>query len=64
MRQKTIKIDEGKCNGCGLCIPKCHEGVIAIVDGKARMVRDIFCDKLGACVGHCPQGAVTIEWRD
>jgi ferredoxin len=62
-KRKIIKIDEEKCNGCGLCIPNCPEGAIQIIDGKARLISDLFCDGLGACIGHCPQGAITIEER-
>ncbi len=60
-KRKIIKIDEEKCNGCGLCIPNCPEGALQIIDGKARLISDLFCDGLGACIGHCPQGAITIE---
>ena len=60
-KRKIIKIDENKCNGCGLCIPNCPEGALQIIDGKARLVSDLFCDGLGACIGHCPQGAIIIE---
>lgn len=63
IKRKIIKIDESKCNGCGLCVPNCAEGALQIIDGKARLVSDIFCDGLGACLGHCPQGAITIEER-
>jgi len=63
VKRKIIKIDEKKCNGCGLCIPNCPEGAIQIIDKKARLVSDLFCDGLGACIGHCPQGAITIEER-
>ena len=62
-KRKIIRIDEKKCNGCGLCIPNCPEGAIQIIDKKARLVSDLFCDGLGACIGHCPQGAITIEER-
>lgn len=62
--RKIIKIDEEKCNGCGLCIPNCAEGALAIVDGKAKIVKDIFCDGLGACLGHCPQGALEVIERE
>ncbi len=62
--RKVIKIDEEKCNGCGLCIPNCPEGALQVIDGKARLISDLFCDGLGACLGHCPQGAITIEERD
>lgn len=62
--RKIIKIDEGKCNGCGLCIPNCPEGALRIIDGKARLISDLFCDGLGACIGHCPEGAITTEERE
>lgn len=58
-----IQIDEDKCNGCGQCIPKCVEGALQIVDGKARLIGDRLCDGLGACLGHCPQGALRIVKR-
>jgi len=63
-KRKIIKIDEDKCNGCGLCIPNCPEGALQIIDGKARLISDLFCDGLGACIGHCPQGAINIEERE
>jgi len=63
-KRKIIKIDEEKCNGCGLCIPNCPEGAIQLIDGKARLISDLFCDGLGACLGHCPQCAITIEERE
>lgn len=64
LKRKVIKIEQEKCNGCGLCIPNCPEGAIQIIDGKARLISDLFCDGLGACIGHCPQGAITIEERE
>ncbi|MCD6311604.1 MAG: 4Fe-4S binding protein [Elusimicrobia bacterium] len=63
-KRKIIKIDEEKCNGCGLCIPNCPEGALRVIDGKARLVSDLFCDGLGACLGHCPRGAITTEERE
>jgi len=62
--RKVVKIDEEKCNGCGACVPKCAEGALEIIDGKARLVSDKYCDGLGACLGECPQGAITIEERE
>jgi len=61
--RQIIKIDEAKCNGCGACVPACKEGVLKIIDGKARLVSEIYCDGLGACLGECPTGALTIETR-
>ncbi len=63
-KRKIIKIDEEKCNGCGLCIPNCPEGALRVIDGKVRLISDLFCDGLGACIGHCPQGAITVEKRE
>jgi len=63
-RRKIIRIDESKCDGCGLCASACAEGAIAMVDGKARLVSEIYCDGLGACLGECPRGAITIEERE
>jgi ferredoxin len=62
--RKIVGINEDKCDGCGLCIPACAEGALAIVDGKARLVSEVYCDGLGACLGECPQGAITIEERE
>lgn len=63
-KRKIIKINEEKCNGCGVCIPNCPEGAIKVIDGKARLISDIFCDGLGACIGHCPQDAISTEERE
>ena len=62
--RNIVKIDETKCNGCGLCVPSCAEGAIQITDGKAKLVKDIYCDGLGACLGKCPQDAITVIQRE
>jgi NAD-dependent dihydropyrimidine dehydrogenase PreA subunit len=64
MKRDIIRIDEEKCNGCGLCVPACAEGAIRIVDGKARLMADHLCDGLGSCLGHCPRNAITVEQRE
>ncbi len=61
--RKIIRIDEEKCDGCGLCVPSCAEGALQIIDGKAKLVSEIYCDGLGACLGECPQDAITMEER-
>ncbi|MBD5418244.1 MAG: ferredoxin [Desulfovibrio sp.] len=63
MLRPIIEIDEEKCNGCGKCILDCAEGALAIVDGKARLISDVYCDGLGACL-NCPQGALTLTTRE
>ena len=64
MLRKIIKIDEEKCNGCGLCANACHEGAIGMVDGKAKLLRDDYCDGLGDCLPVCPTNAISFETRE
>lgn len=64
MLRKIIKIEEDKCDGCGVCVPSCAEGALQVIDGKVRLISDLFCDGLGACLGECPHNALTIEERE
>lgn len=64
MIRQVIKIDEEKCNGCGLCVNACHEGAIGLVHGKAKLMRDDYCDGLGDCLPSCPTGAISFEQRE
>ena len=64
MKRKIIEIDEAKCNGCGACAKACHEGAIAMIDGKAKLVRDDFCDGFGDCLPQCPTGAIKFIERE
>lgn len=64
MLRQIIKINEELCDGCGNCIPECKEGALQIIDGKARLISDLFCDGFGACIGFCPTGALSIEQRE
>ncbi len=63
-KRKIIEIDEGRCTGCGACVTKCAEGALKIVEGKAKVVSDVFCDGLGACIGECPEDALKIVERE
>jgi ferredoxin len=62
--RKIIEIDEDLCNGCGSCIPNCPEGALQVIDGKARLISDLFCDGLGACIGECPIDAIRVVERE
>jgi ferredoxin len=64
MIRKIIKIDEAKCNGCGACAIACHEGAIEMIDGKAKLTRENYCDGLGDCLPVCPMDAITFEERE
>lgn len=64
MIRRVIKINEEKCNGCGVCASACHEGAIGIVDGKAKLLRDDYCDGLGDCLPSCETNAISFEERE
>ena len=64
MIRKIIRIDKEKCNGCGACADACHESAIDIINGKAELVREHFCDGLGDCLPECPTGAISFEERE
>ena len=64
MIRKIIQIDHSKCNGCGACASACHEGAIAMVEGKAQLMRDDYCDGLGDCLPACPTGAISFVVRE
>ncbi|GAA0121766.1 MAG: 4Fe-4S binding protein [Clostridium argentinense] len=63
MIRRIVHINEEKCNGCGICVNACHERAIEIVNGKAKLVSDIYCDGLGDCL-NCPEGAIEIIERE
>ena len=63
MLREIVKIDEEKCIGCGLCTSACQEGALQLIDGKAKLLSDAYCDGLGNCLPNCPVGAITIEKR-
>jgi ferredoxin len=37
---------------------------LQVIDGKARLVADVLCDGLGACLGECPTGALRVTQRE
>ena len=64
MIRKIVQIEEDRCTGCGLCAHACHESAIAIVDGKAKLIRDDYCDGFGDCLPVCPADAISFVERE
>jgi NAD-dependent dihydropyrimidine dehydrogenase PreA subunit len=64
MIRQVIRIDEEKCDGCGICANACHEGALSVINGKAKLIRDDLCDGMGNCLPACPRGAISFEMRD
>ncbi len=64
MIRRIIEIDREKCNGCGACVRACHEGAIALIGGKAQLMRDDYCDGMGDCLPNCPADAIRFVERE
>lgn len=64
MKKIVISIDRDKCIGCGSCADTCHQGAIAMFDGKAMLVGENHCDGLGRCLPHCPADAIQLIEKD
>lgn len=64
MIRQVIQIEKDKCNGCGICTNACHEGALAIIDGKATLIKDDYCDGMGDCLPGCPQNAISFITRE
>ena len=53
MERPIIEIDEAKCNGCGQCVLDCAEGALAVIDGKARLISEVFCEIIAGLLHIC-----------
>jgi MinD superfamily P-loop ATPase len=64
IKRNIIEINEDLCDGCGQCVSACAEGALHVVDGKVKLVAEMYCDGLGACLKDCPNRAIKIIERE
>ncbi len=57
-----VRVDEGRCNGCNLCVRACPSSALALVDGRAEMRTGaaVQCMACGACTAICPGEAIEL----
>ena len=56
----TLKLDEKKCVGCGMCEIVCPHGVFSLHRKKARIHDLDGCMECGACAKNCPTEAIAV----
>ena len=61
-----VRIDYGKCSGCGLCVRVCKGAALFTKNGKVVVdqTRSLGCLACGQCVTICPQACIFVEGRD
>lgn len=64
MKRQVIEIDEEKCVGCGKCASACMQGAIQMVNGKAKLMSESYCDGLGMCLPECPVDAIHLTEKE
>jgi NAD-dependent dihydropyrimidine dehydrogenase PreA subunit len=57
----TLKLDQEKCVGCGMCLVVCPHAVLRVTDGMVRIEDRDACMECGACVQNCPTEAVSVR---
>lgn len=57
----TLRLDEDKCTGCGMCVEVCPHGVLEMNSKKVRITDRDACMECGACVKNCPFSAISVD---
>jgi len=56
----TLKLDERKCVGCGMCLDVCPHAVFSLTNGTATIINRDACMECGACSRNCPAEALKV----
>ena len=57
----TLRLDGGKCIGCGMCLIVCPHAVLSLTNGKVEIVNRDACMECGACSQNCPVNALNVQ---
>ncbi|MGE5343764.1 MAG: mercury methylation ferredoxin HgcB [Candidatus Omnitrophota bacterium] len=57
----SLRMDNTKCKGCGMCVQVCPHGVIDMSDRRATIVDRDACMECGACERNCQFGAISVQ---
>ena len=60
---KMPKINQEKCNLCGLCVSVCKCGAIVLIQDKITIIETEDCHWCTTCEAVCPTGAVTCSFE-
>ncbi|MBN1887164.1 MAG: 4Fe-4S binding protein [Thermoflexales bacterium] len=56
-------IDVVLCDGCGLCVTRCANQALGMVDGKAAVIDPERCNYDAACEAVCPTSAIALPYQ-
>ena len=57
----TLKLDQDKCVGCGVCLEVCPHNVFKMVGKKATILNKDLCMECGACQKNCAYEAIKVD---
>ena len=57
----SLKLDEAKCAGCGMCLQVCPQAVLSMHNGRVGIDEPDACMECGACARNCPAEALSVR---
>jgi NAD-dependent dihydropyrimidine dehydrogenase PreA subunit len=57
----TLRLEEEKCVGCGMCLTVCPHEVFVRDNGKVHVRDRDACMECGACSRNCPAEAIYVK---